>query len=158
MHAKQPSKRIAGFTLIELMIVVVVVAILAAIALPSYNRYVLRGRRADALAALSADQGILERCYAQTFDYKKVTVAGSGCGSLSETTPTLSPNKYYGVTVAFASTSATAQTSYSLTAVPAPGSPQAKDAQCASFTVTSTNVRSAADSGGTEQNAECWRQ
>jgi type IV pilus assembly protein PilE len=153
--------RVRGFTLIELMIVVVIIAILASIAIPSYNHYIQRSRRSDALAALSQDQSILERCYAQNFDYKKVTVAGSGCGSLSQSTPTLSPSKYYGVTVAFASTSATAQSSYTLTAVPATGSPQLKDTQCASFGVTNANVRSATDSSGNSgaaQTAECWRQ
>ena len=161
MHAKQPRNAAAGFTLVELMIVVVIIAVLAAIAIPSYNHYIQRSRRSDALAALSKDQGILERCYAQTFDYSKVTVATSGCGALSKTTPTPSPSSYYGVTVAFASTAATAQTTYTLTAVPAAGSPQTNDKQCASFGVTNANVRSATDSSGSSgaaQTAECWRQ
>ena len=45
---------ISGFTLIELLIVAVLVAVLAAIALPSYNEYVKRARRSDAKEALIA--------------------------------------------------------------------------------------------------------
>lgn len=45
-------KKIAGFTLIELMVVIAVVAILAAIAIPSFNEQVRKSRRSQALSAL----------------------------------------------------------------------------------------------------------
>ena len=48
------SARTRGFTLIELMIVVAIVAVLAAIALPSYQDYVRKGRRADGRAMLQS--------------------------------------------------------------------------------------------------------
>ena len=44
--------RVKGFTLVELMITVAIVAILAAIAIPSYNQYVLRANRAEAQGEL----------------------------------------------------------------------------------------------------------
>jgi type IV pilus assembly protein PilE len=51
----------SGFTLIELMIVVVVVAILAVLVLPSYQGYVMKARRTDAKAALTTAAQSLER-------------------------------------------------------------------------------------------------
>lgn len=54
-----------GFTLIELMIVVAIIAILAAIAIPSYQRYVLRTHRSAAMSALQGLAQAMERYYAQ---------------------------------------------------------------------------------------------
>lgn len=48
----KPKRQTQGFTLVELMIVVAIIGILAAIAYPSYNRYIERGHLADAYAEL----------------------------------------------------------------------------------------------------------
>ncbi|MBV8503059.1 MAG: prepilin-type N-terminal cleavage/methylation domain-containing protein [Paucibacter sp.] len=53
----------AGFTLIELMVVTVVIAILAAIAVPSYKDYVLRGRISDGQSSLAAFATTLQQYY-----------------------------------------------------------------------------------------------
>ena len=58
-----------GFTLIELMIVVVIVAILASIAVPSYQAYIRRGKLAEASATLSTWQMKMEHAYPDNGQY-----------------------------------------------------------------------------------------
>jgi type IV pilus assembly protein PilE len=70
-----------GFTLIELLIAVVVVAILAAIAIPSYSAYVIRGQRAAAKATLQQAQQWLERNYTASGCYNYTDAASCGAQS-----------------------------------------------------------------------------
>jgi type IV pilus assembly protein PilE len=66
-----------GFTLIELMIAVVIVAILAAVALPSYNNYVRRGKIAEATANLSTMRVKLEQYFQDQRSYVGACAAGT---------------------------------------------------------------------------------
>lgn len=66
-------KTSTGFTLIELMIVVAIVGILAAIAYPSYQEYVLRGNRSEAQALLNDAAARQERYYTQNNTYADTT-------------------------------------------------------------------------------------
>lgn len=61
----------AGFTLIEVMITVAIVAILAAIAMPSYRDYVLRGQLVDGTNGLAAMRADMERYYQDNRTYLK---------------------------------------------------------------------------------------
>ena len=65
-------RRSRGFTLIELMIVVAIVAILVAVALPSYRDYILRGYLTDGTTLLSTMQTSMERYYQDNRDYRAV--------------------------------------------------------------------------------------
>lgn len=63
-----------GFTLIELMIVLVIIGIVASIAYPSYTRYVQKSLRTDAHAGLMQTAAKLERCYTRTYTYSDCSI------------------------------------------------------------------------------------
>lgn len=106
------GNRIKGFTLIELMIVVVVVAILAAIALPSYHDFVRKSRRADALTKMLDAQLVVEKERANRINY---VVAASYAG-----VPT---SDFYSFFIVAATNS------YTVIAKPVTGKGQEKDTQ-----------------------------
>lgn len=66
-----------GFTLIELMIVLVIIGIVASIAYPSYTRYVQKSVRTDAHAGLMQAASELERCYTRSYTYSDCTISQS---------------------------------------------------------------------------------
>lgn len=76
MIFNRSSRRESGFTLIELMVVVVIVGILASVALPSYSSYIARGKITDAVATL-ADYRIKMEQYFQ--DNRNYGTAGAAC-------------------------------------------------------------------------------
>jgi type IV pilus assembly protein PilE len=78
-----------GFTLIELMIALVVVAILTAIALPSYTKYITRGKIPDATANLATKRVQMEQWYQDNHTYGANTagVAAPACVADTTTSP-----------------------------------------------------------------------
>ncbi|HEX4984931.1 MAG TPA: type IV pilin protein [Burkholderiales bacterium] len=69
--------RIAGFTIIEVMIVVGIVGILAAIAIPNYSDYLVRGRLVEAAATLSGHRVKMEQFYQDNRTYTNACAAGT---------------------------------------------------------------------------------
>lgn len=68
-----------GFTLIELMVVVVIIGILASVALPAYQDYVTRGKIAEASSALSSERVRMEQYFQDNRRYSTVA-GGTTCG------------------------------------------------------------------------------
>ena len=73
--------RLHGFTLIELMIVVVIIGIIAAIAYPSYTKYVVQTRRSDAQIALTRAATQQEKFYSDCGYYATTLLGTRSCGS-----------------------------------------------------------------------------
>jgi len=91
------SKRTQGFTLIELMVAVAILALLSAIALPVYTRYSDRTYRSEAMADLLDCSQALERRASVTFDYLGAGVGGADDNADVDPAicPTLSPRYTY---------------------------------------------------------------
>lgn len=101
-----------GFTLIEIMVTVAIIGILVAIALPSYQEHLKKGRRADAQAFLS---DIANKQQQYIFDARTYALGGTAFTDLGVVVPTSVAN-FYTVTVTPAA--ATIPPSFTVTAVP----------------------------------------
>ncbi len=133
-----------GFTLIELMITVAIIAILAAIALPSYQDYVRKGRRADAQSFMQEVVARQQHFLLDRRAYGTSITAATSAGGLGMTVPT-NVSGFYGVAIATDNT--TAPPSFTLTA--APSGSQAYD-KCGTLTLDHRGVKTATGSG------VCW--
>jgi type IV pilus assembly protein PilE len=144
------SRRIGGFTLIELMITCVVLAIIVGIAVPSYQAQVRKSRRADARNAILDLAGREERFLSIANSYSQ-TPADMGYATF----PVTVNNGYYQLNVTVPDPAQPGVTpSYSITATTF--GPQVADTDCASFSVNQLGQQAAVNSGGGANTATCW--
>lgn len=126
------SPRYRGFTLIEVMIVVAIIGILAAIAYPSYRDQVRRSNRSDAYSALTAMANAQEKFYLANNTYAD-TLAKLGFGATSN-------EGYYQLIIPNADA-----TTFTVRATPTGG--QADDTDCTQLDLTAA---------GQKTPAACW--
>jgi len=143
------SRRGAGFTLIELMIVVAVVAILAAIAYPSFQDAIRKSKRAQAKADLVELAQRFERYHTVNGTYENfwTTTNVPAAQRVSPRGP--SNQAAYNITA-----TSIGRNAYLLSAAPVTGSPQARDTRCMTLTLTQSGAKGI--SGGTSNASECW--
>lgn len=136
------ARRMRGVTLLELMVVVVIIGILAAVAYPSYQQQIRKTRRADGQSMLLQTAQALERCYTRFSSYT------AGTGGCPVAFPVNSTEGYYVVNPAVAPTAS----AFSLNA--APQGAQTADSECGTLRVTSTGVQGS-QGADTDVNG-CW--
>ena len=141
-----------GFTLIELMIVMAIIAILAAIGYPSYQETVARSKRSDAKAVLLETVQWIERQYTVSGRYDQL---GNGNALNTAALPYAIAPKGSGATAAYNISFTAAPTVNAFTLQAVPTGSMASD-KCGTFTLTGVGVQ--ALSGASATVAECWQR
>ncbi|BAU57684.1 prepilin-type N-terminal cleavage/methylation domain-containing protein [Halorhodospira halochloris] len=130
------NKTNRGFTLVEVLIVVGIVAILAAIAYPFYAQYQMRSERSDATGALLATWNELERCFVSELDF-------TAC---NDVVPEQSPKGKYSISADLE------EAAFKLYAQPTEGGSQEADDECQEFTLDHHGQRSSSPG----EIKSCW--
>lgn len=144
-----------GFTLIELMITVVIIGVLAAVAVPSYNQYIVTAKLTDATSGLADARLKLEQWYQ---DNRRYGVTGTVCGAATGA-PAGSPTVTMPATGIFAYTCATSSSGqgFTVTATSQAGKGLGSAAGHYIYTLDHTNTRATTKYANATQSAKaCW--
>ncbi len=153
----RPATAQAGFTLVELMITLAVIAIISSLSVVSYRQYVRRANRVDGTSALLHLSAAQERYYLQhdqyaTSDAELADPPPAGLGIAG------TQQGLYELSVAAAADGAAV--GYVATATASSLGSQRDDDDCQVFTIDQSGERGASDAGGAESaaiTARCWR-
>ncbi len=141
-----------GFSLTELLVVLAILGLLTAAAVPLWNRQVERARRMDATDALVRIAVLQERFYLENGRY-------AGAGELAVAAPnglgvSGTERGYY--RLGLQALDGDLAAGYEVNASAGPDGPQANDEQCRVFRLDSTGLRAAEDADGDDSSADCW--
>jgi type IV pilus assembly protein PilE len=134
-----------GFTLVEVMVVVAIIGILAAIAYPSYDEHVKRGHRSEGMALLNDIAARQERYYSQAHTYI------TSSAELNKLGLTVDDNKVNSATGKYEVTVAGGGGGYTLTATQKFG-----DTKCGNLTLNAQGTKGRSASGG-KSIEDCWK-
>lgn len=146
LHAARESSCAHGFTLIELMITVAVIAILAALAVPTYSRYILRSNRSAAESFMQEAASAQERYMVDSRQFAS-SLTALGYATLPNT---VQPNYAVAMVAVAASASGGTPPAYTITATPQGN--QVRDTGCGTLTLNGDGSKSASTGA-----ADCWR-
>lgn len=147
MNSNTSCKNQIGFTLIELMITVAVIAIITSVAYPSYSSYVAKGRRAEAQSLLLAGAQWMERFYSENYRYDQnsagtaVTDASLFPSRFSTSPPSGQSGAAYSISVTVTNG---VRDAYLITASRIAGSSMGSD-MCGDFTIDQLGRKSIQD-------------
>ncbi|MEJ1964623.1 MAG: type IV pilin protein [Gammaproteobacteria bacterium] len=150
-YAVLSNRRRRGFSLIELLTVVTIVAILAAIAIPGYRDHVIRSNRAGAKTALVEDAQFLERIRTESNKYN----TDGGANPIDDSRLPVSQSPKDGTAQYTISLTNLTDTTFTLNAVPVSGGVNGKYDKCETLTLDHLGAKQVT---GTEGAATCWNK
>ncbi len=143
-------RRVVGFTLIELMMVVAIIGILSVIAVPAYRENMRKSYRAEGMAALQELAQAMERHYATNFTYLSAAAGGANTGAPAATVYGFATTPKEGSEFVAYNLLITAASINSYTVQAQPTGTQASD-KCGTLQITHVGVKTA-----TGTASLCW--